>query len=115
MTLGQKQRIYSKLIAELILRMYAQGYEVALGEFWRSPEEAERLANADKGIKNSLHTVKLAGDLNLFKNGKYLTKTEDHRPFGEYWESLSTPEYTCTWGGRFGDGNHYSISHLRKK
>lgn len=115
MTLGQKQRVYSFLIAKLIMHIYESGYEVTLGEFWRSPEEAERLANADKGIKNSLHTVKLAGDINLFKNGKYLTKTVDHQPFGEWWERQSTSEYTCTWGGRFGDGNHYSISHQGKK
>ena len=60
--------------------------------------------------------MKLAIDLDLFKDGEgfemgckvYLTKTEDHRKLGEFWESLHP---LCRWGGRFGDGNHYSLEH----
>jgi len=48
-------------------------------------------------------TKRLAIDLNLFKDGEYLTDTEDHRFLGEFWESLGG-----TWGGRWDDGNHYS-------
>jgi len=47
-------------------------------------------------------------DFNLFKDGVFLQGTEDHRPLGEYWESLDP---LCRWGGRFNDGNHYSIEH----
>ena len=47
-------------------------------------------------------------DLNLFKDGVYLTSDKDHEPFGIYWESLHP---LCRWGGRFKDGNHYSIEH----
>ena len=54
--------------------------------------------------KNSLHYAKCAGDLNLFKDGEYLTDTESHRFLGEFWESLN-PENR--WGGRYSDGNHY--------
>jgi hypothetical protein len=60
------------------------------------------------------HFHKLAQDLDLFKFNAttfqfdYCMATEDHRPFGEYWESLHD---LCRWGGRFGDGNHYSIEH----
>ena len=45
-------------------------------------------------------------DLNLFRGGKMLTTTEDHRPLGEWWES-----HGGAWGGRFADGNHYSLEH----
>jgi hypothetical protein len=45
-------------------------------------------------------------DLNLFKDGKYLALTEDHKPLGEWWESQGG-----AWGGRFNDGNHYSLEH----
>ena len=47
-------------------------------------------------------------DFNLFKDGKYLTATEDYTQLGEYWESLGG----C-WGGRFSsaDGNHFSLEH----
>ena len=115
MTLRQKQSTFSRLVASLILRAYREGFEVTFGEAWRSREEAARLAALGKGIKASLHMQRLAVDLNLFKDGKYLTTTEAHQPLGEWWEALSTSEYQCCWGGRFGDGNHYSISHGGRK
>ena len=111
MTLRQKQSEFARLVAELIQKAYSLGFEITLGEAYRSPEEAERLAKLGKGVKNSLHTKKLAIDLNLFKGGVYLSSTESHRPLGEWWENQSTDEYKCCWGGRFKDGNHYSIEH----
>jgi len=50
----------------------------------------------------------LAVDLELFKDGAYLTKTEDHKALGEYWKTLHE---LCRWGGDFDDGNHYSLTH----
>jgi hypothetical protein len=38
----------------------------------------------------------------------YLTDTESHRELGEWWEQQGPG---CCWGGRFGDGNHYSLTH----
>lgn len=111
MTLLQKQQIFAKLLAQLITWAYDQGYKITIGEVQRTRLQAVANAVIGKGIKKSLHLVKLAADLNLFKDGIYLTKTEDHEPLGEYWESLSAEEYKCRWGGRFGDGNHYSIEH----
>ena len=99
------------MVPRLIDKAINLGYEVILGEAQRSPEEAKRLAKLNKGIMDSLHIIKLAIDLNLFKNGVYLKKTEDHKKLGEWWESQSTNEYICAWGGHFGDGNHYSIIH----
>ncbi|EOT8011848.1 TPA: M15 family metallopeptidase, partial [Escherichia coli] len=57
---------------------------------------------------NSLHTLRLAVDFNLFINGKYQADTDAYRPLGEYWESIGG-----TWGGRFSraDGNHFSLEH----
>lgn len=115
MTLREKQSLFVELVARLILQANALGYELTFGEAYRSPEEAQRLFELGVGKKNSLHIQRLAIDLNLFKNGKYLNKTEDHQPLGEFWESLSTDDYTCCWGGRFKDGNHYSIAHNGRK
>lgn len=112
MTLREKQSLFVSLTALLILKANQLGYELTYGETWRSPEEAARLAKLKKGIKNSLHTLKLAVDFNLFKNGKFLDKTEDHRVLGEYWESLHP---LARWGGRFEDGNHYSLEHQGRK
>ena len=93
MTLRQEQSIFARKVADLIIFAYDQGYELTFGD-----------AFAKGGHKEgSFHYKRLAIDLNLFKGGVYLTKTEDHRALGEYWESIGG-----SWGGRFDDGNHYS-------
>ncbi|MEW4516640.1 M15 family metallopeptidase [Proteus vulgaris] len=106
MTLGEKQRKFTRMIADLIIFAYDNGYELTFSEAYRTPEQAKLNAKLGTGIKNSLHTQRLAVDFNLFKEGVYLTKTTDHQPLGEYWESIGG-----TWGGRFNDGNHYSLEH----
>jgi hypothetical protein len=68
------------------------------------------------GIKDSQHCKKLAGDLNLFKDGVYLSNTWEHKPFGEYWMTLNPDN---RWGGDWNgnhrtdegedDGNHYEM------
>lgn len=104
-TLGQAQRQFTRMVADLIIWAYDHGYELTFGEAYRTPEQAALNEKSGKGIANSLHTIRLAVDFNLFRHGKFLTGTEDHRPLGEYWESIGG-----TWGGRFKDGNHYSLS-----
>lgn len=115
MTLRQKQSVFVVLVADLIRHAAALDYDLTFGDAYRSPAEAARLAKAGKGIKASLHCQRLAIDLNLFKDGHFLTSTEAHRPLGEWWERQSTATYQCCWGGRFGDGNHYSIAHGGRK
>lgn len=95
MTLREKQSLFARKVSDLIAYAYNQGYEVTLGD-----------AMAKSGhVKGSKHYDRLAIDLNLFKDGEYLTETDDHRFLGEYWKSLGG-----TWGGDFKrkDGNHYS-------
>ncbi len=84
------------------------GYEVTYGEAYRPPEQAALMAAQGKGIANSLHTQRLAIDLNLFRDGVYLSSSEAHRPLGEWWEKQHD---LCRWGGRFKDGCHYSLAH----
>lgn len=108
MTLGEKQRLFSRLLADLIQFAYKRGFELTMGECFRTPEQAALNAQKGIGVKDSLHTKRLAVDLNLFINGEYQPHSEDHRPLGEYWESLHP---LCRWGGRFSkpDGNHYEL------
>ena len=115
MILREKQSIFVNLIAELIFHAQELGYALTFGEALRPPEMAAIYAKKGMGIKNSNHTIKLAVDLNLFKNGKYLNKTEDHKVLGEWWEQQSFADIKCVWGGRFGDGNHYSIEHQGRR
>src|SRR3990167_468913 len=112
MTLGQKQRKFTRMIALLIMHAYENGYELTFAEAYRTPEQAALNAKDGKGISTSLHLDRLAVDFNLFKNGVYLTDTDDHRPLGEFWESIGG-----SWGGRFSrpDGNHYSLEHGGRK
>jgi len=109
------QEEFSLNLARLIIFIYESGYKCTGGEWWRTPEMAEIYARNGKGIKDSLHLRRLAIDLNLFKDGKYLNTTEAHRPFGEYWKSL---HFMNRWGGDFHnskgepkpDGNHYEMN-----
>ncbi len=96
MTLGEAQRKFVGMLAQLLTWAYANGYELTLGEGY--------VASHTGHMPNSLHYIKLAQDLNLFKDGVYLSDTESHRPLGEFWESIGG-----SWGGRFKDGNHYSF------
>ena len=98
-------------LSKLILYAEAAGYHVTFGRVY----ESEAANKANGGIAGSLHTQRLAADLNLFsKDGKYLTKTEDYRPLGDYWKGQGD-DYA--WGGDFPkpDGNHFSIAHGGKK
>ena len=87
-TLGQHQRRFLPLVAKLIEWAYANGYELTAGEMYRSPEQAALNAQHGTGIANSLHIVRLAVDLQLFKDDVYLTDSAQYEPLGVYWESL---------------------------
>lgn len=115
MTLNEKQKLFPRLISKLIEYVYSNGYELTFGEAWRSPETAALYAKQKKGIKNSLHIDRIAFDILLFKNGKYLTDSKDYEWLGKYWESLGGILFETCWGGRFGDGNHFSIMHDGRK
>ena len=98
--LFDKRAKFTALLPRLIDKMIADGYTPLHGK------------DGLKHCKNSLHWEGLAVDIDLFKGKTYLISTEDHRPFGEFWESLD-PD--CAWGGRFLDGNHYSIKYWGRK
>ena len=109
MTLGQQQRRFPPLVAKLIEFAYLQGFELTFGECYRTPEQAAMNAASGAGISNSLHILRLAIDVNLFKDGVYLKDSDDYKPLGDYWCSLD-PD--CAWGGVFTrrDGNHFSLT-----
>ncbi|HFS3883393.1 TPA: M15 family metallopeptidase [Escherichia coli] len=108
MKLSEKQQLFAVMIADLIHWAQEHGYRLTFGEAYRTPEQAALNAKSGKGIHNSLHTLRLAVDFNLFINGEYQADTDAYRPLGEYWESIGG-----TWGGRFSraDGNHFSLEH----
>lgn len=93
MTLRERQSVFVRKVALLIQFAYELGYELTFGDAWAH----------DGHINGSYHYNRLAVDLNLFRDGKYLIDTESHEPLGLFWESIGG-----TWGGRWDDGNHYS-------
>lgn len=109
MTLRQQQSEFVRLVAKLIEFAYANGMELTFGECWRTPEQAALNAKKGTGISSSLHTERLAIDINLFVGGVFIDSSEGHRRLGEHWKSLHP---RCRWGGDFRkpDGNHYSYS-----
>lgn len=96
-----------KLVPRLIDKAHELGFSVRGGDLFRDPRvHGEFGVRAGYGSSNSCHKLKLAIDLNLFKDGVYKFATEDHQALGEWWEQQHT---LCRWGGRFNDGNHYSL------
>lgn len=108
MTLRQKQSKFARMVADLIIQAEVMGYEVTLGDAFRDPRLHGAMGEKKGyGAANSFHKQRLAIDLNLFKDGQYLEGTEAHKPLGEWWESQGG-----SWGGRFKDGNHYSLGEV---
>lgn len=117
MTLGEKQRLFATLVPRLIDKAHALGFLVTLGDAYRDPRvfgtvgadgpvvDGKRVAY---GHIKSAHKLRLAIDLNLFSDGVFVATTEGHQPLGEWWEQQHE---LCRWGGRFQDGNHYSLEH----
>lgn len=113
MTLGEKQRAFARLTTvRLYPKLFELGFEFTYGDAFRDPRVHGAIGvKMGYGHRSSAHKNKLAIDLNLYRNGAFLTRTEDHRQLGEFWESLGTAELVTCWGGRFDDGNHYSVLH----
>jgi hypothetical protein len=103
----KKQFQFTRMLPLLLNKAHELGYEVTIGDGERNPKVFGELGvKKGYGNKNSLHKLRLAHDFHLFKDGKYLSRTEDHLPLGEFWESIGG-----SWGGRFNDGNHYSLEY----
>ena len=95
MKLGDKQRAFSLALAKLIIHAYELGYEITFGDVW-----------AKTGHKpNSNHYIRLAADLNLFKDGLFIVSGEGHDVLHDYWDTLGGAERIEN------DLNHYSFEY----
>lgn len=118
MTLGEKQRLFARLVPRLIDKAHELGFQVTLGDAFRDPRVHGVIGvKLGYGHPKSAHKNKLAIDLNLFLDVDgdgdldFIETTERHRPLGEWWEQLPEARGLSRWGGRFEDGNHYSFEH----
>jgi hypothetical protein len=108
MSLRERQSKFLKNFAKLILWAFENGYEVTAGELFRTDEQ--HAINVKKGLSKaarSKHQDRLAGDLNLFINGKYQTTREPYKPLADYWKSLDPNNVAgYDWGW---DANHFEM------
>lgn len=101
-------------ITQIPLIEPAGRYQVTLAEAHRPISVARSYAQAGIGIANSLHTKRLAIDLNLFVNNKYSVSALDHKPLADLWliignefgvipaagyyfSSVDAVHFSCAW------------------
>lgn len=125
---------FGRCLQVLMAKILSEGYGYTMGEGHRTPEQAainslpliDRKAiqatlestypvlgaaiggSTSRGIKNSVHTKKLAQDLSLFKDGVFCEKAEDYLQFGVYWKTLHP---AARYGGDFDDSDHFSFEY----
>jgi hypothetical protein len=105
----QKQKEFAKLIPRLIDKAHELGYEVTIGDAYRDPRAFGAMGSKIAyGHPRSAHKIRLAVDLNLFRDGVFMQTTADHRALGTWWQQQHP---SARWGGTFDDGNHYSFEH----
>ena len=109
MNILEKQVLFLKYFRILELYAESQGYVLVTGMHWRSYEESARLKAAGDGIDPSCHNYCLAAHVEGFLNGEYLGDIDcGYQHLGIFWERLDP---LCRWGGRHGDGCHFSMAH----
>jgi hypothetical protein len=111
MTLREKQSLFAYRVGLLLLKVVELGYECTLGDAYRDPRlHGEVGEKKGYGHSKSCHKVRLAIDLNLFKDGKYITNEVGHEELGKWWKDGHP---LARWGGdfRIKDFNHYSFEH----
>ena len=77
MKLGQKQELFMRLLPRLIDKAHELGFEIRGGDLFRDPRLHGAIGvKQGYGAPNSCHKLKLAIDLNLFKDGAFIQTTE---------------------------------------
>lgn len=116
-SLRSAQSLLVRSLADLIHYAYSRGYELTLGEAYvQTPRKSREGKFVEDGMHmpSSLHYTRLAIDLNAFAGGVYVTRSDDMVwiDLGSYWKALN-PE--LTWGGDWGDANHFSVGFGGRK
>lgn len=98
--LGDAQRKLPLMLSKLILHAYEIGYELTLGEGFNAAGTGHK--------EGSNHYIKLAIDLNIFKDGVWLKDGTGHRELHDKWDELGgAPRIEK-------DLNHYAVIYQGK-
>ena len=95
MKLREQQSLFARKIALLELIAIELGYEITNGH-------ALRCKDCHTGAEHSLHKLKLAKDINLFKDGRYIVDGTGHKELHIIWEWMGGAKAITN------DMNHYS-------
>ena len=98
--LGTKQEDFTVMIAKLILWGDSQGYRMRLGEGYDDDNTGH--------TKGSLHYIKLAQDIFIYKPGAKEQDMDAHKRMHDCWDTLGGApriekdlnHYSFTWEGR---------------
>ena len=108
MKLSEKQRMFTRMVGDLITFAYGEGYELTVGDFYRDPRVfGEFGEKRNYSASKSVHKVRLAGDLNLWVNDEYITSS-DHPAWDvlhDYWDRIGGAPRIPN------DANHFSVQH----
>lgn len=108
--LRDRQVMFAKCLAKLILFADSKGWEVTLAEGYIG-DSINKPSEDTPHLRSGTHFLRLGQDINLFINGKWITTMcEEYRILGEFWKSLSP---LCFWGGDLKklDLNHFSVRY----
>lgn len=97
----EKQFEFARKISVLRLVAFEIGYQITDGDAYRDPR-------VTYGSSNSCHRLRLAQDLNIFKDGEFLTGVDAekaHSKLHDIWDMMGGAKRIL------GDLNHYSLEY----
>lgn len=116
-SLRARQVLFARLLPRLIDRAFELGLEVTLadGSIDKDRRYLDPTGDSHKGVDavhlaGGCHYKRLAQDINIFRDGQWVADGADPiwAKLAIFWEGLDP---LCTSGWRFGDSNHFSVTH----
>jgi len=111
MKLSEKQQVFTKNIASLIVYADLLGIGLTFGDAFRNEfTQKEYVRLGLSKTMNSYHRKRLAVDFNFFINGKLIYDKHKIAELGAFWEKLHEDN---KWGGNFigfTDTPHFQMS-----
>ena len=110
MKLSEKQQIFTKNIASLIVYADLIGIGLTFGDAYRNDFTQKKYVELGLSkTMNSYHLKRLAVDFNFFINGRLVYDKHKLAELGKFWEGLHPDN---EWGGfwKFVDTPHFQMN-----
>lgn len=111
LTLGQKQRLFTKLLGKLIDYAYSKGYELSIAEGYIG-DSINKPSEDTPHLRHGAHFNRLGIDLNLFIAGTFISNGSHPAwlDLATFWVNLN-PLCRCGYFFSSRDSNHFSLIH----